>query len=106
MKNTILKIAGLHAVGTALYVALVASFMFYGSRLFPSKKEDIVLIPIAMLLLLVLSASVTGSLVLGRPILWYIDGKKKESVSLLLATFGFLFLITIFALVMMVLWTR
>lgn len=50
-----------------------------------------------MLLLLILSATVTGSLVLGRPILWYLDGKKKEAVSLFVATVGFLFLITIFA---------
>lgn len=106
MKNTILKFAGLHALGTALYITLVASFMFYASRIFPSKKEDIALIPIAMLLLLVLSASVTGSLVFGRPVLWYLDGKKKEAVSLLMATLGFLFLITIFALLMMILFTR
>lgn len=96
MKNAILKFAALNALGTALYIALVASLFFYAPHLFGNTK-DTVLIPIAMLLLFVVSASVTGSLVLGRPILWYLDGKKKEAVALFMATVGCLFLLTCIA---------
>lgn len=104
MKSAILKYAGLHALGTALYVVLVASFLSYTPVIFGAEKEDTFLIPIAMLLLLVLSASITGSLVLGRPILWYLDGKKKDAVSLLVATLGFLFLLTVCAFLVLALY--
>jgi len=97
MNTSTLTSAGLDALGTALYVLLVASFFHFIPRLLGEVKEPAFLIPVAMLLLLVLSASITGSLVLGRPILWYLDGKKKEAVSLFVATLGFLFLLTILA---------
>lgn len=70
--------------------------MFYTPHIF-AKAENTVLIPMAMILLLVVSASVTGSLVIGRPVLWYLDGKKKEAVSLLITTVGFLALIMLVA---------
>lgn len=95
MKPSIFKFGGLHALGVALYVALVSSLLFYTPRFLGSSKEDTVLAPIAMLLLFVTSAAITGLLVLGRPLLWYLDGKKKEAVSLVMATLGFLSLITL-----------
>jgi hypothetical protein len=64
MKNSVFTYAGLNAVGTALYIALVSSLMFYEPNFIGNDKEDTVLMPIAMLLLFALSASVTGSLVL------------------------------------------
>lgn len=97
MKNQILKVAALNAAGTTLYIALVATFFTNTSRLFANSPEHIILIPMAMLLLFVLSASVTGSLVLGRPILWYLDGKKKEAVALFVTTLAFLFVLTFLA---------
>ncbi|MDQ7814676.1 MAG: hypothetical protein RDU25_02665 [Patescibacteria group bacterium] len=106
MKITILKIAGLNASATALYVACVAMFMSYTSVIFGGVEEKTPLIPFAMLLLFVLSAGVTGSLVVGRPILWYLDGKKKEAVSLFIITLGLLFLITCFAFATLALFGR
>jgi hypothetical protein len=106
MNKAILKIAGLNALGTALYIGLVASLLFYAQNIFGENKEDIVLIPIAMLLLFVVSASITGSLVLGRPILWYLDGQKKEAVSLLIATIGFLFAFTVLAFLGLAIYSR
>ena len=93
IKPPILKFAALNAISTTLYIALVASLLFYAPHIFSKDTGNTVLIPIYFLLLFVLSASVTGSLVLGRPILWYLDGKKKEAVSLFVSTIGFLFLI-------------
>ncbi|MBI2818553.1 MAG: hypothetical protein HYX73_01110 [Acidobacteria bacterium] len=95
----ILKYALLNAAGTAAYVAAVGSFLFYAPRMFG--RGNSVLIPITMLLLFVFSAALTGALVLGRPILWYVDGKKKEAISLLVSTLAILLgftLIFLFAL--------
>ena len=78
----ILKYALINAIGTALYVAAVASFMYLaGQGTFGTTKT--VFIPIAMLMLFVFSAAFTGTLMFGRPVVWYLDGKKKEALSLL-----------------------
>ncbi|MFA5841738.1 MAG: hypothetical protein WC835_02125 [Candidatus Paceibacterota bacterium] len=97
MSNNIIKNAAINAMGTALYVALVATFLSNTQYIFGRDGGDpkSVLVPIAMLLLLILSAAITGSLVLGKPILWYLDGKKKEALSLLAYTLGDLFIIMI-----------
>lgn len=97
MKNSILKIAGMNALGTALYVVIVATFLSNTPRIFGNVPEPTVFIPVAMLLLLVTSASITGSLVLGRPILWYLDGKKKEAVTLFISTVAMLLACTVIA---------
>jgi len=49
-----------------------------------------------MLLLFVISASVTGLLVLGKPIHLYLSGLKKESLTMLFANMGWL---VVFALI-------
>jgi len=92
----ILKAALLNAAGTAVYVIAVASFLFYAPKLVGPVHS--VLMPIAMLLLFVFSAALTGSLILGRPALWYLDGRKKEALSLLLYTLGIFLGITLAAL--------
>ena len=86
----------INALGTAVYVILVALFMFNGENLFD--KTDNFLMPVFMLLLFILSASVTGLLVLGKPILMYLDNLKKEAIIMLLSTIGWIaiFLIIVF----------
>lgn len=106
MTPSLVKLAALHAGGTLLYIALVSSILFNAPRIFGGNGKDIVLIPIAMLLLFVFSAALTGSLILGRPILWYLDGKKKEAVALFMATLGFLFLFTLVAFIALIVLTR
>jgi hypothetical protein len=101
MKNAILKTAALNAVATALYVAAIASFLFYAPKVFGPGRVDTVLVPIVMLSLLVLSAALTGLLIFGRPVLWYLDGKKKEALSLLVYTLGIFLLIMIAVLFML-----
>lgn len=85
--------AFIDAIGTVVYVILVASFMFSLQGLAP--KEDTVFVISSMLLLFVCSAAITGFLVFGKPVMLYIDGKKKEAVSLLGYTLGILFLVTL-----------
>ena len=104
MKNPIIKIAGLNALATTAYVAAVVSFISYAPKTIDQK--DTVLLPIVMLLLFILSAAITGSLVIGRPILWYMDGKKKEAVTLLIATIAALFVITLVTFCVLVIFTK
>ena len=87
----------LHALGIAIYVSLVATLMQNGDRLFGEMNN--VVGPIAFLMLFTLSAAIVGSLGLGKPILLFLDGKKKEAVSFFLSTVGWLLLFTIIALV-------
>ncbi|MEK7650620.1 MAG: hypothetical protein AAB364_01985 [Patescibacteria group bacterium] len=95
MQNKILKTAITNAMLTAGYVFLIASFFFHVEQIFGSDKPDTVLAPMMMLLLFVSSAGLTAWLVLGRPVLWYLDGHKSEAVKLLGYTLGTLFAITI-----------
>ena len=95
----IIKNAASNAGATALYVIAVASFLFYAPKIFGEHEPKTVLVPIVMLLLFVFSAAVTGSLVFGRSVLWYLDGKKKEGLQLLGWTFAILFYITAVAAV-------
>lgn len=102
MRKEIIKHAFLNASLTALYVALVAAFIFYVPRQFAEGKPDTILAPILMLMLFVLSAGMTAILMLGRPILWYLEEKKKEAVHLLLSTFASFFLIIVIAFLIFV----
>jgi hypothetical protein len=90
MKN-LKSLALLHALCTAIYVSLVALFMQNGERIFG--KMDNLFGPVAILLIFVLSAAVTGSLVLGRPILMYLDNRKAEALKMFFYTLGWLFVI-------------
>lgn len=71
--------------------------------MFFADEPDTIFAPIIMLMLFVFSAAITGSLVLGRPILWYIDGKKKEAVHLLFSTLIFFFCIMLITSIIFVL---
>jgi hypothetical protein len=106
MNNKILKHAILNALGTVLYIAAIVSLVFYAPKIVGSNGPDTVLIPIGMLCLLVLSAALTGFLVFGRPVLWYLDGKKKEALSLLAWTLGVLLAITIIVFLVVLLMIR
>ncbi len=106
MNKHILKHAVAGAGATALYVVLIATFLTNASHIFGPDEPKTVLVPIVMLLLLVLSVAITGTLVFGRPVLWYLDGKKKEALYLLGYTLLCLFNITIFTLVILYLFGK
>ena len=98
MKN-IKKTAFINAAGTVLYVAVVASFIVYAPK-FESGPIS-VFVPMAMLLLFIFSAALTGFLIFGRPILWYLDGNKKEALSLLAWTLAIFLVITLAVFVLL-----
>ncbi len=83
----------LNSLGVLVYVSLVVTFMSNAEKIFGSKNNS--LTGIIILLLFILSALITASLVLGRPVLYYLDSKKPEAIKLLLYTMGDLFLLFI-----------
>jgi len=76
----------INAASATLYISFVASFMFYGSKLFPPK--DTVLTPIAMISLFTLSSAMMGYLFIYQPLIFFLDGQKKRAVNLFLQTIG------------------
>lgn len=99
MKNTIIKYALANALWTVLYIILIATFFFSAQSIFGDGKN--MLIPVIMLMLFVFSAALTGSLILGRPILWYMEGKKKEALTLLGYTLAVFFVVMVIMMVVL-----
>ena len=95
----------INAFATALYVIAIASFMYYGS-LIKLGRANIILVPITMLLLFVFSAALTGFLIFGKPAQLYVDGKKKEAISLLTYTLVSFSIITFVFLLLLIAFTR
>lgn len=95
-KNKLASAGLISALGTAAYIVLVALVMQNAERIFG--KMNNLLGPVAFLLLFVLSAAVTGALVLGRPVILYWENQKSAAVRLFFYTVGWLFLLTLCAL--------
>ena len=79
-----------HASGVFVYAAGVAWLGFNSQRIFG--KPGSFLVPLFVLLLFVISASVTGLLVLGKPIHLYLSGSRREAFVLLFVTLAWLVL--------------
>ena len=82
-----------HAILVLLYTSGVAWVLFNGQRLFG--KVTSFWGPLAVLMLFVVSATIVGTLVLGRPILLYLDGKKDEALRFFGWTVGWLAVLTL-----------
>ena len=81
------------ALGVAIYVVTVAFIMTNGSKVFGSTPS--VLVPTVILMLLVLSVAMVGSLIFGRPTFMYFEGMKKEAVKLVICTLSWLMIFTV-----------
>ena len=93
----------IHAAGVFIYVSGVAWVLMNGKDLFGEASSF--LVPLLILLLFVISASITGLLVLGKPILMYLNGKKKEAFVFLFATLGWLALFVVKVMIVLA-WMR
>lgn len=94
MKNSkLISWSVINSLGAFAYILWVAWLMFNASSIFGQIKSFWG--PAALLLLFVLSATIVGALVLGRPIYLYLDGKKADAIKLLAYTIGCLFIITV-----------
>lgn len=97
MAKKLIQQSFLLALGEGIYISLVALLMFSVEKLFGSKPDPVIIAPIALLLLFVVSASISGALILGKPTMLYLDGKKKEAVQLFGLILGWLILFLIIA---------
>ena len=102
MKKELVKWSFLMAAGELVYISLVATFMQSGEKSFG--KEVGILGPVAFLLLFVFSASLSGAIVLGKPTLLYLEGKKKDAITLFGFTLSWFFVFFLVALFVAVLW--
>lgn len=89
-----------NALLAAGYIVLIVTIMtsFVDK---PGGPERGILIPLVVLSLFVLSAAVMAFLFFYQPVMLYLDGQKKESVSLFLKTVGFFACITALLLVVL-----
>lgn len=85
-----------NAMGTTVYVVIVSLIILNAEKIFGTMKN--ILGPVAFLLLFVTSAAITGFLVLGQPIILYLDNKKQEAIKLFVLTVIWLFIFTVIAL--------
>jgi heme O synthase-like polyprenyltransferase len=69
----------------------------FNAQKFLGVVEDNFRMPLAMLLLFVLSASVVSALILGKPILLYLEDKKAEGIKMFLYSVGWLFIFAVLA---------
>lgn len=99
--NKLSKTSLYNALGTLIYIAVVSQIMANGDKLFGSMSDF--LAPIAFLSLFTLSTAVVGSLIVGKPLMLYLDGKKKEAVTLFMQTVGWLAGFTIILMVVLAL---
>ncbi len=96
--NEYIKSSFLSALGTFVYVSLIAWFGFNN----PLKdKPDSFLMPVFALTLLIVSASITSFLVLGKPIQLFLAGDKRASIILFFSTLAWLVLFLLMVVVVL-----
>lgn len=96
-KNTLIKKSFINALGTVAYVTLVAVIMTSAEKFFAG-QEDTIVAPISFLLLFLTSATITSGLILGQPIMLYLDNQKQDAIKLFGYTVGWMFIFTLIAL--------
>jgi hypothetical protein len=82
MRKELIKKSFWFALGEAAYITLVALFFFSMEKMFSGQPDQPPFGIIILLTLFVISAAVSGALVLGKPMLLYFEGKKREAVEL------------------------
>ncbi len=96
----IIKNALIDSIAAVAYVALISVLLTNSRQLFGQVNS--VISGIAFLLTFVFSAALMGIVIFGKPILWYLDGFKKEAVKLVLYSMGFLFVILVLVLLTLI----
>lgn len=80
------------------YTTAVSWLMYNGEVFFG--KADNFWMPVALLLLFVLSAAIVGLLMFGMPVYLYLESRKKGALKLLGLTVAEVFLFTVAALIL------
>lgn len=87
-KKKLVLTSFLNSFGVFVYTANVAWLLFNGESLFDGTPSF--LIPLFMLLLFMISAVVTGFLILAKPLQLYFSNARQEAAVLLLLTVAWL----------------
>lgn len=90
MPKKLIRQGFLFALSEGVYIFLVASIIINGEKIFGPQEPGVLPI-LTFLTLFVFSAAVSGALILGKPILLYLEGKKKEAVTLFALILGWMF---------------
>lgn len=98
--SSLIKKAALSALGVFAYVALLAALLQNIQR-FVGEIQPGILAAAATLTLFIISACVTSSLVLLRPVLMYLEGSKKDALKLFSYTVASLAVLAVLALVIL-----
>jgi hypothetical protein len=86
MKNTSRFISFLQASGFTVYVVVLALYVHYSGNWIPTGPGgQLIVIPVS-LLLFVISALVSGSLILAYPIHLFFESRKKEASRVIFET--------------------
>lgn len=96
----ICKESFIYTIIAVVYIALVAILMNNGDKIFG--KADTVFSVVAFLLLFTLSALIMGVLLVGKPLMLFLDGKKKDAIYMVAASAGWMLLYLILALLISV----
>jgi len=88
-----------NAVLATTYIILVVLLMYYSRKTIGPSES--ILVPMAMLSLLVLSAATMSAIFFYQPVRMYIDGKKNEAIYLFFTTTGIFAGITALAFVIL-----
>jgi hypothetical protein len=88
------------ALGEAAYILLIALFMKYGNQYFGSGPN--ILGIMVFLMVFVFSAAISGALILGQPVLLYLENKKREAIELFGITLGWIFIFLVILLMFLV----
>ena len=99
MPKKIMKQSFLFALGEGIYISSVAILLFTVGKYFGDKPDPAIIAPIAFLLLFVISAAISGALILGKPIILYLDGQKKDALQLFGLTVFWLIIFLIVAFI-------
>ena len=91
MQKKSIRTAFFLALGEVGYILLVALFFRTMEKYFSGQPDPPAPFGIVILLMLfVISATVSGALILGKPLLMYLEGKKRESIELFSFTLSWL----------------
>lgn len=87
----------INALTASIYIFLVVGLMNVVTQ-YAKDKPDTFMAPVLALFMLTLSASVMAYLFFYQPLLFVLDGKKKEAISLFVKTVGAFGVMTIIVL--------
>lgn len=93
----------INAIAAEIYIAIVASVMFYGPKIAGlADTPDTIIMPIAMISLFTLSAAMMGYIFLSQPLQLYLANEKGAAVNLFVKTLMTFAIITIIIFGLMV----